>query len=562
MAKTQFILEADEARAVQGFLKLIEAQDKTTAGLRKMNREGQKAGKSLRDVGSSISGWLSGFLSMAGVVQGLKEIVAEMEKATRLRKEMHDVALTTEQLTMKIAHLRKDVSEGGISAVTKDVAEISKQTAISLETAANALFMAESAMGPGTQRARTAALTIGQFAAPAGLMPEEVRLVPKIFDINRAYTKEQQLRILNQLQTATGASIAETGEFIQPFITPMTLAMQQGFTFEQSLAQMVAAIQTTGTVERAGTAARASLQIAGGRTKKALSFYQKEAGKRGIDFGRLTGPERYEFVRSLFMEAEAAGPEAMDVFKTTVGGKGFMFMQAMFGEAGRRKYFEVLPGIEAARGADSVQRMAEQYKRLLSAEATILQTQEQLAKSRIGRERRPGVILDQLTKSVLDEARALTRGYGEVAEFAVTPRRMEENIMARSLVRENILLALETAGKGTPERAQLLDLYKEMFWMKPLTGRPELLGRAYGLTGGFGMIEQRGRLADISTIKDVREELGFPTSVEDLARRGPYMRGLRHHYGIEDVKKQTILLEEIRDLLQIRVSNSNVGVLD
>ena len=45
MAKTKFILEADEAKAVQAYLKVVEAQNKATAGMRKMNREGKATRK-------------------------------------------------------------------------------------------------------------------------------------------------------------------------------------------------------------------------------------------------------------------------------------------------------------------------------------------------------------------------------------------------------------------------------------------------------------------------------------------------------------------------------------
>jgi len=557
-AKTTFVLEANEAKAVAAFLKVVDAQDRTIAKNRQMSREGERASKSMSGVGGSVAGWLTGFASVGTVIQGLRSIVAEMEKATQLRKEMQEVALTTEQLSMKIAHLRTDVSVGGIAAVTKDVADIAKQTASALDVASRALFFSESAMGAGTARAKSAAMTITKFAGPAGLTPEETILIPKIFDITRAYTEKQQMVILNQLRAATAASIAETGEFIQPFVTPMTLAMQQGFTFSQALAQMVAAIQTTGSVEKAGTEAKTALEIAAGRTVQAMEFYQKEGRKRGVDYGGLKAPERYEFVRGLYQEFEGAGPRAMDVFKTKVGAKGFSFIRAMFGEAGQRKYFEVLPEIEAARESDAVQQMAEQYMTLLTAAARQRERRTQIGQARIAGERQPGIALTEEVQASLKTAKGSAKGWGDAIKFGLTPESLEKRYMAGVVLRENLLLALETAEKGTPERAALLQLYTQTWEPKPFSIRPDYLESVYKATEGFGLIEKRGRFAPETFREEIFEEMrlseqpsvygGLQRHMGAYRKRSPhYIQGLQYQYGLQQEEGQTIQAEQAED---------------
>ena len=362
MAKTKFIVEVEkDAKAIAAYLKIADAQRRVGKGMKDMNREGKKTSQTMSGIGRSIAGWLGGFASIAGVVRGLKAINAEMEKTQRLRKEMYQTALSVEQLSMKIMYLRKDVSETGFETVKKDIADISRQTGLPLLGTASALFFAESAMGAGTAAAKAGALNIGKFGAPAGLGPEALKLLPKMFDILKADTEKKQMVALNKFFAATAASIAEPGEFLQSFIRPLVGGLQRGFTYDQLLAQMVGGIQVGGGVEEAGTAMRIAADVTSARTEKAFKFLAQEAKRRGIDYGKLADPERYEFVRTLLEEAEKGGPESMQRLKTALGSKGFDPLRRIFGEAGRRKYEQVLPEIEKATTETVVQDMARIY---------------------------------------------------------------------------------------------------------------------------------------------------------------------------------------------------------
>jgi len=574
MAKTKFILEADQAKAVGAFLKVVDAQKKTERGMRNINREGAKTNKTMAGIGRSVAGWLGGFASIAGVVRGLQAINAEMEKSKRLRGEMYQVAQTTEQLSLKIAHLRKDVSESGLGGVTKDIAEISRRTAASLESVTAALFYAESAMGAGTPAAKAAALTISKFAAPAGLVPEEVKLLPKIFDIMKADTEKKQMAILNQLRAATGASIAETGEFIQPFIRPLVGYLQRGFTFPQAAGRMVGAIQVAGTPEEAATVMRTALDIGAGRTEKAMKFYGAEARKRGIDYGTLADPERFAFAQTLFQEAEKKGPATMDRLKVMVGAKGFEAMRRMFGEAAQRKYMEVFPEIEAAATATDVQNMAQLYQKLLSAEKTGRERRVQLGATRIGREMRPSIVYRQMTEDILRDVHAQEVGITDYMRGAFQTDIMQESRIGHMMLRENLALALEQT-RGRPEEAGIRGLIKDYGQISYPTFHPEFMGRAYQATGGFGMVEEAGRFAEWPTMEELYRIKtggayggpgGIPISEEGV-RPEYYMRGLETHYGIseESAKKIVESLDRLNDTLQqgsAGVGGPNDNVLD
>jgi len=558
MAKTKFILEADEARAVHAYLKVVEAQRKATDGQRKVNREGKKGEQVMGGMARSAGTWLASFATIGTVVQGIRSVVSELEKAAQLQKEMHEVALTTEQQVLKIAHLRRDVSPGGISVVTGDVEEVARASSISLDVAAKALFFSESAMDAGTAKAKAAALSIGQFAAPAGLLPEETTLIPKMFDLFGATTGPQQMWMLNQLYAGTASSIAETGEFIKPFITPLVTAEEQGFTFAEALAQMVAAVQTTGSVEKAGTASKRALEIAAGGTKKAIKYYTTEAEKKGLDYSSMFAPERYEFVRELYQEVEAAGPAAMDVFKTTVGGKGFQYMRQMFGEVGQRKYWEVLPQIEAAAGAGYVEQMAAQYKETMTAEATQMGTRGQMAGAETGKKVRPVDVLQEMSEAMRKQVKSLAETKPEIYGLGLTPDKWELHKTARMILLENIERGLELAEPGSKWATELDELGGKIRGRPSGLGgtlppeitffklHPEFVKRAYRATKGFTLVESEGRARG-------GEGLSEASSA--------YKRGFEAYYGLEEeVKTTNELLMEIRDAIQGQVNNTtNAG---
>ena len=105
------------------------------------------------------------------------------------RKESLNAAIKLEKLAIKIAYLRTDLSTGGLEAVIQDISDIAMKADVPLEEAEEILRYCECQLGPGTDFAKTAALSIAQFAAPAQLSPREVKKLPKLFSVMKADTK-------------------------------------------------------------------------------------------------------------------------------------------------------------------------------------------------------------------------------------------------------------------------------------------------------------------------------------------------------------------------------------
>ncbi len=555
-----FKITADPMKAVQGLAKVVAKQEEVIAKLREQNRLGRQTKQGMNDIGGtadrttgSILRWAGGLLSIGGAVQGLRSVVAEMEKAAALRAGMRETALSVEQLSLKIAHLRGDVSMGGIAAVTKDIAAISRQARVSLDVAAKAQFYSESAIPEDLAMATTSALSIAKFAAPAGLTPEDVIGVPRIFKALKAKTQEQQLHILGQIYESTTRSLAETGPFLQAFTKPMISLYQRGFTFPQSLGMMAAAVETSGEIAEAGTTATSGVAVITGRTGKAIEYLRKVGKKRGVDFSALTDIERLGFMRELFEETEKAGPRAMDEMKIKMGGKGFDYLRRLFSELGKQQYDLVTAAAEQATG-DIIEQLAEQYKGLMTAEQTLQQRRKTLAEERTGRERRPDIVLRNMTKEVLEQVRANLVGGGEYTAMALTPGGFERKTTANLILSENIGLAYEFA-KGE-EKKNIAELYKQFSKTWFLTNKPDMIKQIYEATEGFGLMEKHGRLAEMEPL--MQEVVGGDVTGVKYRRSELYTRGLKNYFGIgaEGGEQTQGTLMEIRD--ELREMNSKL----
>jgi hypothetical protein len=425
MADIKFQMTGEISDAARSMAEFIRLQEKVDAEFDQMSKSAGKADRAVKKIGSKkkdikgvndevggfnkaagtaatrATNWIKGFVGISLVVKSIQMMVSELQKASEIQKNMLGIAVDWEKETMKVAHLRGDVSESGVRAAQKDVADLAKKAGVSLEVASQIQFYSESALGSGTDVARTGAANIAGFAAAANLTPEEVKQIPKLFSVMRAGTDEEQKKILNQLYEATRQSIAESGEYIKPFISTAVGDVERGFTLSQSLARMTAAIETTGSVEEAATMSGRLADIAAGRTKKGLEFMTTEAGMRGLDYAGMTDPQRLEFSRRLYGEFKGEGN--MDVLKTQLDVKGFSAMRALFSDVGQEKYAAVLAGVRAAEERDTVERMAEQYKSSLTGMKTLQDVNVQIDKARSGRTAFASAMLEEQVKALEEQ---------------------------------------------------------------------------------------------------------------------------------------------------------------
>ncbi len=558
-----FKITADPMKAVQGLAKVVAKQEDVIAKLKQSNREARKGGKEMKDMGGAaqnsmgkILGMVGAFGGLTGVLGTLRQVFAEMKKTDELQTKMYGTALSMEQRSLKVMQMRGDLSAGGRAAVMKDIEDVAKKATVSLEVAAQILFFAESTITSSLAEAKSAAIEIGKFAAPAGLTSQDVPTLARLFKAVGADTPEKQRRVLGQVYVATSKSVAEVGPFLQAFAKPMTVGIERGFTLPQMLGLMSAAIESTGTVSEAGTIAASGLDVILGRSSTAFDYFEKYAKKKGIDYSALSTMERFEFTRNLYEEAKRGGTKAEKEMIKAFGGESVRYLRQLFSEQGQRQYQLVTTGATAATGA-KIGQMYEAYTGLSTAGETRRTTRAELADTEFGEKREPRVVLRDLTEKIWNQVHARLVGGGEYITMGLTSEAGERKMVQDMILSQNLALSYELTKEGSPERAEAVRLYRQ-FMTKPFFARePALMKEAFEATRGFDLIGEEGRLGDPKKL--LSEIYGPGARIGTYGAPEMYLRGLRGFYKIkgEADKATQGLLEKI--LTELETMNSNIS---
>jgi hypothetical protein len=502
---------AEMTNAARGWAEMIRLEKEFDSGLKGIATHSAAASRAMADhMGQTTSGikqaasqmdqftgsvknWIGSFVGIGTAVAAVKAIAAEMEKTRQLQKEMMGVSLSNEQLALKIANLpgRRDVSKEGLGKVNSLINQVALSGGVSQQTASNILFYSESAMGSNAS-ALSAATQIAQFAGPAGLTPQEVRQIPKLFNLTGADTAAKQQQVMAKIYQAAGGSIASTGEYLEPFIGQATNFMSRGFTLDESLARMSSAVDVTGSVADAGSMSERLAAITSGRNAKALKYLERAAKKQGKDFRAMSDPQRMAMVEGLWDTADAAGMR--DVFKEELDSRGYEAMLRLFSPQGKKKYTESLAAISAANPADLVS-MTGQFKGTLMSSAAKGEVKTSVLEGTIGDQTASIVKFNKAIDEVQRIAHARSDSLGDFASMALLPSGMEKNMIADILVRGNLKAAMEKekAAAGESERyGRLGGLLGDYTKGGPgtLSLNPKLAGQIYSETGGLTEMTQ------------------------------------------------------------------------
>lgn len=476
----------------KAMMAMAEGGDKAAKKTGKVKDEMSGVGKAAAGSMTAVRNWIAGFAGLSTVATVLNGIVSSMREAAEMQKEMLSESESLESIVMKIAHLRKDASTSGQLSAQRDVAAIAQSSHVPLPVAAETLFFSESSFAPGSAAAKSSAAAIADFAAPAGLTPEQVKGLPKIFSAFGADTRAKQDTILNQLVAGTGGSSAETGEYIQPLVGLTNVFKSMGFTFEQTLARMTAQIEVSGSVSKAAEDARRFAEIASGRrTEKAMDFMSEHAKAKGVDFASLSVPERVEFFeKNIFDEYAKSG--RLDELSTVLGGESFNVVQLGASATARSKYANILPAIQAATSSSYVQDMAGDFAGTITARSADRQARKTLARAALGREKEPQARLEEMTADIYEIAFNKADTFPELLDRALLPKGLEKRHIAADLIRENLYLARESAPAA--DQNKYTNMLKRLDKITSFRANPEFVRQAYEMTHGFEMPYETGRI--------------------------------------------------------------------
>jgi hypothetical protein len=534
------VIDVDTARAIQALTAYRQSFENANRETKKGETGADDAGKKIGGLSGVVQGatkdlaaYALGFGSVGVAVRSITGLVNEMAQATQKSvqrgREFLDLAVSMEQTAMKLAQLRGDISQIGIGGSRRDILNLARETGTTPQQAERAIFFGESAFGRGTQAGLAAGKTVSMMAGPAGLSPQEVKQIPKLFSILGATTEQSQLRALNMLNRAAGGSIAELGEFTDPFISAVVSMIERGIPYDEALAYMQTGIQTSGSPAEAATNIQRLTDISAGRTEGGLEFLSTKAAEQGVDFGALSDRERLAFTRDLFLRTKAAGPAAMDELKTKLDVRGFATLRAMYSDAGLRQFDKAMGEIPQAGMSGEVESMYRQYQGSLTAEQNRMQVQaiEAQIKTIDGNRGRAmlGKTTDDLFK-LYEESRTAGEVFAHAGPASDSRSRRR---LRREFLRTQLDAAREMA--DTPEEQANIDrllgnLGSTIF---DLDDR-EMIGEIYEATHRFRAMDIAGEPVDM-TGRGMQTERIFGVPVPGWGQKGERNVVNQHYYG-------------------------------
>ena len=123
------VWEGDAGKLLSAMSKIVEKYKEVNGEVKNFGKHGQESGDMVDDAlgkaANSAKNFIMGFATVGGVIASIKSLVDQMKEIISLRNEMFQTALSVEQIGLKIANLRGDVSKAGMDKVVKDLENIS-----------------------------------------------------------------------------------------------------------------------------------------------------------------------------------------------------------------------------------------------------------------------------------------------------------------------------------------------------------------------------------------------------------------------------------------------------
>ena len=315
MANVTFKLEADEADAVRGFLKLVEAQKKSEDQFQKGYRAGKQHHDMLKGLGGEIDSLIGKYIGIGAAIETARKALEYFHKereagSNRLKESeftgsrLAQLANTPEQLKGMLAQAQKSSTQGGMA----------------LPQAQNLQFELESANIPEARE---------MIAGLYGIIEQPAEIARAIVTARNAFGKKARSvrQTLNEAKLASGP---ETIDLDQVLLNVTNLApgtAQLGGTQEEAFSALAMLSGARKDPEQAATEIRAfmtqamrkglggkglfgALEAAQKRTKgmsdkQLIKFYEDQEALRGA----ATLAPRLDELRQRARDMEAQGQE-------------------------------------------------------------------------------------------------------------------------------------------------------------------------------------------------------------------------------------------------------------
>lgn len=489
---TKLVFEGEVGKAVLGIVKVIEKMKEAKGEVKdfgKVSKETDVLGDSITKAAGSVKNFITGFATIGGIIGAIKSLVSQMKEIASLRNEFFNTALSVEELGIKIANLRNDVTKAGLDKVTTDIEKIADAGRIKLKPAAAILTRATEVFGD-TPKTMTAATSVSKLMGPAGLTAEEANPLFKMFEILGADTEEKQNKMMNEIIASRNGSTANLGKYISNYSSVLETDIRKKIPFKQSLAKFSSAMAVSANEEEAAARDQALTELITNPKAGPYKFLVNQAKKDGSDFTKMNYWERYAYVQQEYKEFEANNQ--LDKFRLKVfpKGSGFENAEAMFSEKGTQAFSNATKILDAAI-EDYVNKRVSEFSQTLTSKAAKLENVKMIDQSKLTNKFWGNVVLQQKVMEAWKNEHAATASAEEVAKMWLNVKEVEQYKIGRDLMRQNLVLAYEQAGPA--QRKKIENLYNQFNGMTSATINNDLINEINNATGNLELQRNVGR---------------------------------------------------------------------
>jgi len=272
MGQVTFKLEADEAKAVKGFLRVVEAQNKVGRAAKDSGTKVKGAtdemdkafGSMGANFGRQISGMVTGLVGVGGVMAALQLVRAETMATVEAMGKLAVEGGTYDRAAVAVAtQMGQGATDVGHQTGRDILARIARgaRTGPDVEMAKGVAIAGHAAFGSKGEvlSGKTLDMTLlgGQFAGYAQMDSGAAAGMFKVMAQAGVGDKEQMAKRLGQFyESYKGALSVDQGTAIGGVVRFMAQYMSQGGTYERGLAEFGRAVQVTGSEQEAAQMVR------------------------------------------------------------------------------------------------------------------------------------------------------------------------------------------------------------------------------------------------------------------------------------------------------------------
>jgi len=256
MAERDVVLkvDAETAKAVDGFLRLVDAQKKLDKSQDDVNKKGKEGSGILHDMGisaedaaKSARSMITSFLSFEAAVKFAEKMVEALKEQKKIAGEILK-EVTAEEASLPKAAARMGFGTGpeGIKQVDELISNLVKKTGASGADVTTLLEAVGTSIAGGSEEKTRAAGTLANFMTAKGIGADEAGSMATFLreygDVSSAAGMEGGL---GKISAAAGAAGKTPGEFFQVLQRGASPLLSGGMGMDQAMAVTVQAIEAS-----------------------------------------------------------------------------------------------------------------------------------------------------------------------------------------------------------------------------------------------------------------------------------------------------------------------------